>query len=895
MLLLAALLCTLEDRVNFGLEVRPILARRCFACHGPDTDGRQAGLALHTSHDAAEVITPGQPEASELLRRLITPDPHERMPEGGPPLPAEEIEVLRRWIEQGAHYGKHWSWEPIANPPIPEHRGDPVDGFLRRGLEERQLQPAPRAARSTLARRLAFDLTGLPPTSAQLEAFLTATDEELGWSALVDDLLSSPRYAERWARHWLDLVRYAETHGHEFDYGIPYAWRYRDSVIKAFEENVPWDRMIAEHLAGDLLPNPRIDQSGFNQSELATGFWWFTQEKHGPTDVRAEESDRVSNQIDVMSKAFLGVTAACARCHDHKFDAISAKDYAALSGLLRSSRRAVGFLDPNQTISEVAGKLEVIREQEVKMANALLRRQTLLPKPKPKSLDILFDCEPDGPEWFHDGLAFGVTTPANAPSTFRGRFEPAAYSMLDSGRISEKLQGSTRSPSYRLTRPYTWVRVRGTGTIRQMVDGYWMNEHNALLFWDHLQNIDSDQWQFIRFHNVRTQGHRAWIEATDLGDRSLQIDFVALSEDDSLNEDDFFLPVQGDDAMDNAVQSSSDFVELQQKRRLLESDLPPPPRGLIMVEGSTEDERVFVRGDHTNLGSSVPRGHIQSLGAGSVGPGSGRLQVAHEITSDDNPTAARVAVNRIWGHLFGRGLVATPDDLGGMGQPPTHPELLDHLAFTFRQNGWDIQHMIRRLVHTDAYRQSCIPADPNAMVVDPNNDSLHSMRLRRLESEAIRDTMLLLSGTLDETRYGPPVAQHLTDAMTGRGRPGSSGPLDGAGRRSIYLEVRRNFLDPFQEVFDRPVPATTSGQRRETSVPAQALAMMNDPFVHEQAEAFASRARTMWPDQNDRLRGMVELCFGRPPSPKEQTILEALDTTDLAHILFNAKAFLYRN
>ena len=428
-----------------------------------------------------------------------------------------------------------------------------------------------------------------------------------------------------------------------------------------------------------------------------------------------------------------------------------------------------------------------------------------------------------------------------------------------------------------------------------MVDGYWMNEHNALLFWDHLQNIDSEQWQFIRFHNVRTQGHRAWIEAIDSGDRSLQIDFVAVSDHDSLQEDDYFLPVQGGDAMDKAVQASPNFAELRQKRNRLESELPPPPRGLIMVEGSAEDERVFVRGDHTNLGASVPRGHVQSLGAGSVGPGSGRLQVAHEITNDDNPTAARVAVNRIWGHLFGRGLVATPDDLGGMGQPPTHPELLDHLAFTFRQNGWDIQRMIRRLVHTEAYRRSSLPADPNAMIVDPNNDSLHSMRLRRLESEAIRDTMLLLSGTLDESRYGPPVAQHLTDAMTGRGRPGSSGPLDGAGRRSIYLEVRRNFLDPFQEVFDRPVPATTAGQRRETSVPAQALAMMNDPFVHEQAEAFAARAQSLWSEPNERLHGMVQLCFGRPPSSEEQAILEPLDTTDLAHILFNAKAFLYRN
>ena len=332
--------------------------------------------------------------------------------------------------------------------------------------------------------------------------------------------------------------------------------------------------MIAEHLAGACCPILVLMHRASTNPNWppASGG---SRRKHGPTDVRAEESDRVSNQIDVMSKAFLGVTAACARCHDHKFDAISAEDYAALSGLLRSSRRAVGFLDPNRPSRRWPGSWNSSGSKNRRGTAA--RRQARLPKPKPESLEVLFDCEAHEPQWF-DGLAFGATTPANAPSTFRGRFEPAAYSMLDSGRISEKLQGATRSPAYQLTRPYTWMRVRGTGTIRQMVDGYWMNEHNALLFWDHLQNIDSDRWQFIRFHNVRTQGHRAWIEATDSGDRSLQIDFVAVSDHDSLQEDDYFLPVQGGDAMDKAVQASPNFAELRQKKSAGSRTAPTAPR-----------------------------------------------------------------------------------------------------------------------------------------------------------------------------------------------------------------------------------------------------------------------------------------------------------------------------
>ncbi len=878
-------------RVDFGLEVRPILAQRCFVCHGPDESGRKGELALHNAESAAGVIVPGDPSLSEVIRRITSDDPDERMPAEGPALPTAEIEVLRRWIAEGAHYGKHWSWEPVRSVEPPAGEGDPIDRFLGSRLESAGIAPSPRADRATLARRVALDLTGLPPTDEQRDAFLAAADEEAGWATLVDGLLESPRHAEHFARHWLDLVRYAETHGHEFDFPIPYAWRYRDSMIRAFQENTPWDTMVVENIAGDLIQSPRLDDAGLDQSMLATGFWWFTQEKHGPTDPRAEESDRVANQIDVMSKAFLGITAACARCHDHKFDAITAEDYASLSGVLRSSRRAVAFLDPGGEIQSIANQLDEVNQKE----SALLGGAAVVPTgpTRPESLQIIFDCDPAEPPWFADGFAFDRPTPAGEWRGFGTGSIPARAecSMVDSGRRSNRLRGAVRSPSFTIQDEFTYVRVRGTGTVRQIIDGYWLNEHNAVLFDGQLQKVDSPAWSLLRFRNIRTQGHRAWIEVIDEGDGAMQVDFVAHAPQGDLAE-------QATAALETPVQDvpiAAGIQECASERARLESLLPEPTRALVMVEGTPEDEVIFLRGDHRKPGAVASRGQLSSLGGAPVSHGSGRLQVAREIVHPSNPLAARVAVNRLWTWVFGRGLVPTPDDLGGMGVPPTHPELLDSLAASFVESGWDTRAFIRRLVMSEAYRRSTVPADSRAVQIDPANELWHSMRLRRLESESIRDSILAVSGRLDESRYGPPVATHLSSDMTGRGKPGTSGPLDGGGRRTIYLEVRRNFLDPFQHAFDQPVPATTAGQRRESSMPSQALALLNDEFVHAEAKRFAARAQSAWADPDAQRRGMVLACFGRDPTDEEAAILEELSIPDIAHVLFNSKAFLYKN
>ena len=320
---------------DWGRDVRPILAARCFTCHGPDGSTREADLRLDDPHSAlaprrhGAAIVAGDPERSEVMRRILSNDPDERMPPEGPPLSDAERELIRRWIEAGAEWSEAWSWEPIAAPEPPRVRdaswiADPLDRFVLARLEAAGIAPAERADPRTLLRRATFDLTGLPPDAAAM-ARIDADPSPTGFAREVDRLLASPAFGERWGRHWLDLVRYAETYGHEFDYPIPYAWRYRDAVIRAFNEDRPYDRFVLEHIAGDLLPSD--DPLGRGPDATLTGFWWLTQGTHAPVDVAKDEADRIDNQIDVLSKAFLGVTVACARCHDHKFDAISQRDY----------------------------------------------------------------------------------------------------------------------------------------------------------------------------------------------------------------------------------------------------------------------------------------------------------------------------------------------------------------------------------------------------------------------------------------------------------------------------------------------------------------------------------------------------------------------------------------
>ena len=894
--------------IDFGRDIRPILAENCFLCHGPDSSSRKADLRLDRRKDAiASVILPGNAEASKLIQRVSATHPDDRMPFGDrPALAPGEIELLRRWIDAGAQWAPHWSWTPLADPPPPEMRNtnwskDRLDDYILAGLEANGMSPAPEADRLTLLRRVTFDLAGLPPTPAEISNFLADTDPG-AYERVVDRLLASPRFGERWARHWLDLVRYAETCGHEFDYPIPHAWKYRDWVIRAINADVPYDRFVIEQLAGDLVDDPRMHPvEEYDESIIGTGFWFLSQGTHAPVDVRLDEADRIENQVDVVNKAFLGLTTSCARCHDHKFDPITTADYYAMTGFLQSSRRQDAYLDPGGRIAAALVERHAWNEERIETARTAVNPGKPAKVPEEGSPDTFGTFDKGGwNDWFVTGHAFG-DAPLQPGQWYVLGLQPrrTEHSMATSDGIARELQGTLRSPTFTINNDRIHLRAKGRGSrIRLIIDGFVLDSYNPLLFEGFIINLDSDDWQGLSMDTHRYHGHNAYLEFVDDGEGWISIDEIRFG-----NEPEPPWPAP-DPVAGEAVAAGEPPV----------TDPPPipaPMRVLAITDGTPEDEYIFIRGQHQQRGPVAPRSFIESIGGTDQEPiesGSGRLVLARRILDESNPFPARVMVNRTWHHLFGRGIVPTTDDFGILGKPPSHPELLDHLASDFRTD-WSLKRLLRKLVTSSTYRMASSHPDGSIVERDPDNQLLHRMNRRRLQAEAIRDSILAVSGELDVTMYGEPVKVHLTDFMTGRGRPEQSGPLDGDRRRSIYQEVRRNFLSPMMLTFDMPIPHTTHGRRNVSNVPAQGLAMMNDPFVAGQTTRWAERIlKEPGLEDHQRITRMYIEAYGRGPSAEEtrQAIDFVQDSgeeghdahtnwVDLAHVLMSSKEFIFLN
>lgn len=1062
---------TAEQLTFVRSKVLPLLEARCFQCH---RDAKEVKGGLHMGSrsslvrggDSGPAIVPGKPDES-LLVEAIRYESLEMPPRSK--MPAQEIDILVRWIREGAHWPadmetsapkpttesfpleqrrrSHWAWQPVTSPPTPSVKAsdwlkDSLDAFIVARLQEKNLSPAPDADRPTILRRLYFDLIGMPPSVEQTRAFMndSRSDDE-AMRAVVDELLRSPHFGERWGRHWLDLVRYAETLGHEFDYPLHNAWRYRDYVIRALNQDVPYDQFVREHVAGDLLQNPRRHPTEqFNESVIGTGFWFLCEDKHSPVDVKAEEAAKIDNQLDVFSKTFLGMTVACARCHDHKFDAISTKDYYALSGFLQSSRRQTAWLDHGRKIEARVKALHQIRnrvmadiESKRDAANAQTELQTHLQtlisaalelvhgKPAPgESADAgfsrstaavaaKFKCESkslqqvaglllkkenlltdrlmslpaslaqsQGPvadrvrqwqstamavhnpsettpfadlrnglpgDWFALGHAFDNLTP-DTPSGLEWRKDGLQFNGRDgvsSATLSKELRGTLMSPTFELKHPEILVRVAGQGArMRLIIDGYQMYEFNGLLFGGAKVKIDTDgEFQWLRFGGDmhRYQGHRMHIEFLDEGNGWFNVAEVrfanrrgaqppAYQQTSRLNRQlAAALPKQDMDAetaiaqwaaavsTDTRMQAEAAFNSGLVSSTAIEewkeqaSGIPAPVPVIAITDGSEEDEFVFIRGSHKNLGEVAPRQILTALRSGdsrAITKGSGRLELANRLVASDNPLVARVAVNRIWHHLMGRGIVESTDNFGVLGKRPTHPHLLDHLATRFRRNNWSVKSLIRDIVLSRTYRMSS-DRRPDAVEADPTNALFHRADIRRLQGESVRDGILTVSGRLDRTQFGSPVPVHLTPFMQGRGRPRQNGPLDGNGRRSIYIAVNRNFLSPFMLAFDVPAPVTTTGRRTVSNVPAQALIMLNNEFVNQQARVWAEKLLAAKPQDNRQLLEVAwfEL-FSRPATDSDLEpllsfagaetdggLMPAETLTELCHVLLNSKEFLF--
>ena len=1211
----------------FEKAVRPILTARCLECHGGGDKAPKGGLRLTSRNellkggDTSAAIVPGKPGESLLVSAINYGDVYQMPPKSK--LPAKEIATLTKWVEMGAPWPKeasaagkvkpfdlasrkaeHWCWQPIKDhaPPAVKDSAWPmtsVDRFILAKLEEKSLKPAPPAERLTLLRRVYFDLIGLPPSVDEIEVFLKDESPQ-ALEHVVDRLLGSVHFGERWGRHWLDLVRFAETRGHEFEPIIPNAWQYRDYIIRALNADVPYDRLLREHIAGDLIeprwrevdgrelkvegqtksaadpqpstlnlqphPQPRI-----NDAPLGTGFWFLGEEVHSPVDIRKDETDRMDNRLDVLSKTFLGLTVACARCHDHKFDAISQRDYYALAGFAISGSYRQIRIDTHEQHRELAEKLAEIRaQQRAKVAGSLIEAA----KPTLDKLDqyllaaqqVLNDgaaleaaedkrkrlsaagrdkvdglaavkqldgellarwtvelesaradkqhplhgfAEITGPtrergphadtegqpalarrasaepvdglvidfvnlreeRFLQDGVSFGTRPVPPGWFEMRGPADRREFSVSTMGGWERDLfwkelkfapgveddHGTlggwhrhgrmVRSPEFTLTKGTLWYLVRGSVRAYATVNSHLIVVgplHGSTL--REFKHDQPNEWRWVGHQLDGYRGHRMHVEFTPGDDAECGIAMVVQQDTEppllpvSWSWMDEFVRAEMSQAeqaksyreaitgavtsivlgeifnvpSDKQREGNGKWAEVAnwfvRHRDLFVKDWQPPvidtteeealakavqwesQLAPVMLDGNGVHEHLLIRGNSSTPKDPVPRRFLEAfvgdnrktaVGAASAslvpsplpvfqgtntagerarvrGPNgenavspqsaassapqpstldpqpasespphpsplppkaggegtrqdaSGRMQLANDMLRSS--LAARVAVNRAWQHLFGRGIVPTVDNFGALGLPPSHPELLDHLATQFVKEGWSQKRLIKSLILSRTYQMSSTP-DPAAEAADPDNVLWHRRPIKRLEGEVIRDSLLAVSGRLDRRPFGPSVAIHLTPFMQGRGRPGNSGPVDGDGRRSIYISVRRNFLSPMMLAFDTPSPFSTVGRRTISNVPAQALILMNDPLVIEQSQRWADRTladSSQTPEQ--RIDAMYLTAFARRPTDRER--LEAWSFrvsypgsppdaksdpnrapreawTDLCHVLFNVKEFIY--
>ena len=915
------------DTEYFEKNVRPILTARCTGCHGADLQEATLRLdtvaALKKGGPRGPLLTPD----GTLLKAVRYSSALLKMPPSNK-LPDSEIAVLEQWVKNGAPLPKtkeatspappkagakkgidmvgrrqHWAYFPVKRPLEPPVEKSGIDSFVLAKLEKTGLTLAPEADKRTLIRRATFDLTGLPPKPDEIKAFLADTAPN-AYEKLLDRLLASPAYGERWARHWLDLVRYGESMGHELDFDIPNAYQYRDYLIRALNADVPYDQMLREHLAGDLLARPRLDpKTGRNESLIATGFWWLGEGKHSPVDVKQEQADRTDNQIDVFGKAFLAQTLACARCHDHKFDPIPTKDYYGLYGVLKSSRyENAAVADSPARFAQLAKEVAALRPHVTPSDTPALASEG--------GLSDFTQWKAAGPAFATLGKPGDVVLQADEKQPVLGVLtRTTAHSALNGRR----LEGALRSPTFTLDKDFLHLRVWGKqARVHLIVESFQVIRDPIYGPLQHGIGNPTPQW--ITINLKLWKGKRGYIELSDsphaniglgtVGDPNRPFDgWIAC---DGVALTDSPRPPVLAEATVPAV-NGADYVEAAKKLAAIENALPIPTRVMAMADGDGENEYVFLRGNHVARGDEAPRLKLALCGRESAPmpqvPGSGRLELSQWIASAQHPLTARVIVNRLWKHHFGVGIVPTTDDFGHMGEKPTHPELLDWLASELPRQGWSLKAMHKLIMTSATYKQrSDVVATPTAVRLDPNNKLLWRMNVRRLEGEAIRDSLLAVSGRLDSTLYGPPVNTYLTEFVEGRGRP-AQGPLDGAGRRSIYLSVRRNFLSPWLQAFDFPTPFTCIGRRSVSNVPAQALALMNGPFVRQQAEVWAERVLRELPSATaeQRIQWLYEVGFGRAATAAELSDAKAFvgDSTDkitwadLCHVLLNVKEFIF--
>lgn len=859
----------------FEKQVRPVLARKCAACHNPES--KIGGLDLTTAEgflrggESGPIVNKDKPEESRLLK-VIGYQEKLKMPPTGR-LKDDELAVLTAWVRMGApwpsaksgatvkteaNWAKRnqrefndaekgfWSFQPMAKSEPPDVRdkawvNTPIDAYVLAKLEERNLKPAPPADRLTWLRRATYDLTGLPPTGKEMSDFLSDQSPK-SFEKVVDRLLASPRYGEKWGRHWLDVARYADSTGNDEDHRYPHAWRYRDYVIEAFNLDLPYDQFIREQIAGDLLPagdGGEVNRRGI----IATGFLSLGPKALAQQDKMKMLYDVYDEQVDVTSRAFLGLTLACARCHNHKFDPILTADYYSMVGIFAATR---SFRDPQEFVSPPLTK-PLVPKAEYAQYQEQLKTHRAIERKARYALDEIVDHRKE--------------TRIEKLKARLAEYMLAARRVYQDGVKPEDLAGSQNLDAVVLKR---WSDYLKPGDLPRQHLLEWHNSENPA------GTAKAYQERFI----ARLMGWQAKVSEWRMKYRQ------ALSENKPLpdkpnfvdGEDRFFHEVylvkKGPFSLDDGDQSSfnpdewSEIVRLRKELEESKKKAPAEPEMACAVEdGEPVKQKVFIRGDYHNPGEDSPKA-VPSILIDRVTPpkfsqGSGRFELAEWLTQPEHPLTSRVMVNRIWQWHFGEGLVRTPDNFGKMGERPTHPELLDWLARQFVKSGWSIKSMHRLIMLSSAYRMSSRLSNEN-QAADPENRLLTRFNRRRLAVEEMRDGLLAIDGAIDLTMGG--------SLQTGAGTDGENDSKrlslnpEKITRRSVYIPLRRANLPTLLNLFDFGDATAMSGKRQLTNVATQALFWMNSEFVSDRAKNVAQK---LIEDKNQTETGRVSELYRR--------------------------------
>jgi len=802
---------------DFSRDIRPLLQKRCVMCHGPAQ--QMSGLRLDRREDALKggysgpAIIAGNASASLLVKMVTTGRDGRVMPPAGPHLTTDEVAHIRGWIDAGASWpdggislplagspkSTHWAFQPVRRPNPPIAAANPIDAFVLARLRQEGIEPSPEAARTTLIRRVSIDLTGLVPTPAEVAAFV-ADNSPAGYERLVDSLLASPHYGEKWARHWLDLARYADSDGYEQDGIRVNAWRYRDWVIHAFNRNMPFDQFTIAQIAGDLIPGATIEQragTGFHRNTLTS--------REGGIDVAQLRDEQVVDRTNTIGTVWLGLTIECARCHDHKYDPITQRDYYQMFAFMNSSEE-VNLEDPAP--GELGPYLRKLTEYRKQLAELLAH----------------YNIPELQPQWEHELL--------------RAMANP-----------EERLEWTQNLDYVRVYLDHGWEVLRTPPEKRT-----WKQSHGLT---------------------------RVFLKSP--GPLGTRPDVKALK---------FSEGFQKFEALDAKYPRLSEVPAM--------AEMAQPPRTFLHVCGDFRNPGIEVQPDTPAVLPPLPSGVRHD-----------RMALARWLVAPENPLTARVAVNRMWQELFGKGIVATSEDFGKRCDPPSHPELLDWLASEFVASGWDIKHMLKLMVMSSTYRQSS-RARPDLDQRDPANLLLARQSRLRMPAELIRDAMLEASGLLNPAIGGrsvrPPMPASLVKVAYRAKWEESEGP--DRDRRGLYTFFQRSIPYPQLMLFDAPNSLVTCSRRERSTTPLQALELLDDPVFYEGAQAMAFRIlhESGGADFRSRLAYAYSLAFAREPDSQEFAAMsryydrerskphadEAAAWTAVSSVLLNVDEFITR-